>query len=65
VTPQEAQAIADRQAARQKVLDKFPDGTAVVTDEDCRLLNASEIKALINANRLQGIGADKRIRGRA
>ena len=65
MTPQEAQAIADRQAARQKVLDKFPDATAVVTDEDCRLLNASEIKALINANRLQGIGADKRIRGRA
>jgi hypothetical protein len=65
MTPQEQQAITDKAAARAAVLAKFPDPAAVVTDEDCRLLNASEIKALINANRLQGIGADKRIRGRA
>jgi len=61
VTPAESQQIADRAAERQKVLAKFGDATAVVTDQDCRLLTADEIHQLINANRLSGIGRDKRL----
>ena len=64
MTPAEAQAIADRAAARQAVLDKFSDGTAEVTDADCKLLTAGEIHSLINVGRIAGIGADKRLQRR-
>jgi hypothetical protein len=65
MTPQEQQQIADRAAARQAVLDKFPDGSAEITDADCKYLSASEVKSVINSGRLAGVGADRRIRGRA
>jgi hypothetical protein len=65
MTREEQQQIADRAADRQRVLDKFPDPAAEVTDQDCRLLTADEIKSLINANRLRGIGVDKRLTRRS
>jgi hypothetical protein len=65
MTPAEAQEIADRQAARAAVLAKFPHGDQVISDEDCRYLSADEVKSVINSGRLAGVGADRRVRGRA
>jgi hypothetical protein len=65
MTPAEAQQIADRAADRQRVLDKFPDGAAEVTDQDCKLLTAAEVHSLINVGRIAGIGPDKRLQRRA
>jgi hypothetical protein len=64
MTPQEAHKIADQQAARRAALAKFPDGAAVITDEDIKHLSGGEINALANAGRLahMGIGPDKRLR---
>jgi hypothetical protein len=64
VTEQERQALKDRTDARQAVLAKFPDGSAEITDQDCKLLTAPEIHSLINAGRIGGVGRDKRLRGR-
>jgi len=61
MTPAESQEIADRLAARQQVLDKFPDPTAEISDLDCKHLSAAEIHSLINVGRLAGIGPDKRL----
>ena len=65
MTPAEAAEIADRQAERQKVLDKFPHGDQVISDADCKFLTADEVKSVINSGRLSGVGPDRRIRGRA
>jgi hypothetical protein len=65
MTKAEADALADRQAARQAVLAKFGDGSAVISDSDCKWLSASEIHSLINVGRLAGIGPDKRLQRRA
>lgn len=64
MTPQERQTAENRAAARAAVLAKFPDGSAVITDEDCRLLDGAEVAALINAGRIPGVGPDKRLRRR-
>lgn len=63
MTPEEGQAITDRQAARRAVLAKFGDGAAEITDDDIRLLKGAEITALANVGRLQhfGIGPDRRL----
>jgi hypothetical protein len=60
MTPQEAQAYRDREAARQAVLAKFPDGSAPISDEECKMLTAPEIKSLIVAGRIAGIGVKGR-----
>jgi hypothetical protein len=65
MTPQEQQQIADHAAARQAVLDKFPNPEAVIDDADCKYLTAAEVKSVINSGRLAGVGADRRIRDRA
>lgn len=62
VTPQERARFEQRMADRQAVLAKFPDPAAEITDLDCKLLTGEEIVSLINANRIAGIGADKRLR---
>ena len=64
MTPNERAAIEAKTAARQAALAKFPDGAAVITDEDIRHLDGTEILQLANAGRLQhmSIGPDKRRR---
>jgi hypothetical protein len=65
MTREEQQQIDDAAAARAAVLAKFPHGDQVISDEDCRHLTADEVKSVINSGRLAGVGADRRIRGRA
>jgi hypothetical protein len=62
MTPAEWQAMSERRAARAAVLAKWNDGTAVITDEDCKHLYAEEITQLMNAGRFgPEVGADKRL----
>jgi hypothetical protein len=65
MTPQEQQQLDDRAAERAAVLAKFPDPSAEISDADCKWLTAAEVKSVINSGRLSGVGADRRIRGRA
>jgi hypothetical protein len=60
MTPQEAQAYRDRAAEREAVLAKFPDATAMISDPECRVLTAAEIKSLISAGRIDGVGVKRR-----
>lgn len=64
MTPQEVERIREREQARRDVLAKFSDGSAQFSDEDFKLLDSSEIHALVNAGRVPGIGVDKRLRRR-
>ena len=64
MTPREREAFDAKVAARQAALSKFPDGTAVITDEDIKVLNGDEILQLADAGRLQhmNVGPYKRRR---
>ena len=61
MTPREQQAAEARAAARAAARAKWGDGTATIETHDLAFFSGEEIKALINAGRIPGIGPDKRL----
>lgn len=64
MTPQEAEAFQEQQAARATARAKWGDSQAAIEDGDLAHFSGDEIKQLINSGRIPGIGADKRLRRR-
>jgi hypothetical protein len=61
MTPREVQAAEERAAARAISRAKWGDGSQQIETHDLAFFSADEIKALIDAGRISGVGADKRL----
>lgn len=66
MTEKEAQAYRDRAEARARAVAKFGDGSAVIDEDDLKVMDGNEIRGAANAGRLVhlGIGPDSRLRHR-